>query len=124
LSQWAEDTRRIFGAYDVVVTPVLAFTPPKVGTFATMEPQDDYEYQCKFTPYTSMINVLGLPAISVPVKTDDDGMSWSIQAVGRIGTEASLLRLGARLEALVADQKRTARSEEHTSDLQSRFDLV
>lgn len=108
LSQWAEDTRRIFGACDVVVTPVLAFTPPKVGTFATMEPQDDYEYQCKFTPYTSMINVLGLPAISVPVKTDDDGMSWSIQAVGRIGTEASLLRLGARLEALVAGQKRTA----------------
>src|SRR5699024_2825298 len=31
LGQLAEDTRRIFGALDVVVTPVLAFTPPKVG---------------------------------------------------------------------------------------------
>ena len=28
LSQWAEDTRRIFGTYDVVVTPVLVY-PPK-----------------------------------------------------------------------------------------------
>lgn len=102
LTDWAADTRRQFGQYDVVVTPVLAFTPPPIGTFSAKEAQDDYEYQCKFTPYTSMINVLGLPAISIPIKTDDSGMSWSIQAIGRIGTEDTLLRLGARLEALVA----------------------
>jgi len=106
LTQWASDTRQQFEAYDVVLTPVLAFTPPPIGTFSAMEPQDDYEYQCKFTPYTSMINVLGLPAISVPIKDDEDGMSWSIQAVGRAGTEDMLLRLGARLEALVAANKR------------------
>lgn len=107
LSEWATDTRRQFGAYDVVVTPVLAFTPPPVGTFSAMEAQDDYEYQCKFTPYTSMINVLGLPAISVPIKDDENGMSWSIQAIGRVGTEDKLLRLGARLETLVAGTKPT-----------------
>lgn len=105
LSDWAAQTRREFANYDVVLTPVLAFTPPPVGTFSAMAAQDDYEYQCKFTPYTSMINVMGLPAISVPVKDDEDGMSWSIQAVGRAGTEAQLLRLGARLEALVAANK-------------------
>lgn len=101
LTEWATDTRRQFGAYDVVLTPVLAFTPPPVGTFSAMSGQDDYEYQCKFTPYTSMINVLGLPAISVPIKEDDNAMSWSIQAIGRAGTEDKLLRLGARLETLV-----------------------
>ena len=105
LTDWARDTRRQFGQYDVVVTPVLAFRPPPVGTFSAMEGQDDYEYQCKFTPYTSMINVLGLPAISVPVKDDDEGMSWSIQAIGRVGTEDQMLRLAARLETLVAGQK-------------------
>lgn len=102
LSDWAADTRSIFGAYDVVVTPVLAFTPPPVGTFSAMAPQEDYEYQCKFTPYTSMINVMGLPALSVPIKEDDNGMSWSVQLIGRAGTEDVLLRVGARLEALVA----------------------
>lgn len=107
LTDWATDTRRQFGAYDVVVTPVLAFTPPPVGTFSAMEAQDDYEYQCKFTPYTSMINVLGLPAISIPMKDDENGMSWSIQAIGRAGTEDKLLRLGARLEALVAGEQPT-----------------
>lgn len=101
LSDWARDTRRQFGAYDVVLTPVLAFAPPKVGTFSALPAQEDYELQCKFTPYTSMINVLGLPAISVPIKEDEHGLSWSIQAIGRAGTEDKLVRLGARLEALL-----------------------
>ncbi|GAA4107160.1 amidase [Enteractinococcus coprophilus] len=111
LSDWAADTRRQFEAYDIIVTPVLAFTPPPVGTFSAMAAQDDYEYQCKFTPYTSMINVMGLPAISIPVKDDEDGMSWSIQAIGRAGTEDKLLRLGARLEALVAANRPTTPAE-------------
>ena len=105
LTDWAHDTRRQFGEYDVVLTPVLAFTPPPVGTFSAKEAQEDYEYQCKFTPYSSMINVLGLPAISVPIKDDENGMSWSVQAIGRIGAEDQLLRLGARLEALVAERR-------------------
>lgn len=105
LTDWAQDTRRQFGEYDVVLTPVLAFTPPPVGTFSAKEAQEDYEYQCKFTPYSSMINVVGLPAISVPIKDDENGMSWSVQAIGRIGAEDQLLRLGARLEALVAERR-------------------
>lgn len=105
LTDWAQDTRRQFGEHDVVLTPVLAFTPPPVGTFSAKEAQEDYEYQCKFTPYSSMINVLGLPAISVPIKDDENGMSWSVQAIGRIGAEDQLLRLGARLEALVAERR-------------------
>ena len=105
LTDWAQDTRRQFGQYDIVLTPVLAFTPPPVGTFSVKEAQEDYEYQCKFTPYSSMINVLGLPAISVPIKDDENGMSWSIQAIGRIGAEDQLLRLGARLETLVAERR-------------------
>lgn len=105
LTEWAQDTRRQFGQYDIVLTPVLAFTPPRIGTFSAKNAQDDYEYQCKFTPYTSMINVLGLPAMSVPIQEDDDGMSWSVQAIGRIGTEDQLLRLGARIETLVAQRR-------------------
>ncbi|NLZ99023.1 MAG: amidase, partial [Micrococcus sp.] len=42
LTDWAQDTRRQFGEYDVVLTPVLAFTPPPVGTFSAKEAQEDY----------------------------------------------------------------------------------
>lgn len=101
LSRWAADARRQLAAHDVVLTPVLAFAPPRIGTFTALPPAEDYELQCRFTPYTSMVNVMGLPAISVPVLRDADGLSWSVQAIGRPGTESHLLALAARLEQLL-----------------------
>lgn len=103
LTGWAADARRQLAAHDVVLTPLLAFTPPPIGTFTAQPPAEDYELQCRFTPYTSMVNVMGLPAISVPVLRDAEGMNWSVQAIGRPGTEGQLLALAARLELLLAD---------------------
>ncbi|QCU76833.1 amidase [Citricoccus sp. SGAir0253] len=101
LTAWAADARRQLAAHDVVLTPVLAFAPPRIGTFTALPPAQDYELQCRFTPYTSMVNVMGLPAVAVPVLVDDDGLSWSVQAIGRPGTEGPLLALAARMEHLL-----------------------
>ncbi|MCY1158244.1 MAG: amidase [Citricoccus sp.] len=101
LTHWAADARRQLAAHDVVLTPVLAFAPPLIGTFTSLPPAEDYELQCRFTPYTSMVNVMGLPAVSVPVLRDAEGLSWSVQAIGRPGTEGHLLALAARLEHLL-----------------------
>lgn len=100
LTGWAAALRAQLAAYDAVLTPVLAFTPPPIGHFTALEPEEDYEEQCRFTPYTSFVNVLGLPAVSVPVLRDEDGLSWSVQLIGRPGTETGLLVLAAQLEAL------------------------
>ena len=94
--------RAQFSDVDVVMTPVLATPPPLVGHFLAMAPEENYAAQCAFTPYTSMVNVMGLPAVSVPVLTDDDGLSWSVQLIGRAGTEGALLQLAAHLELLLA----------------------
>ncbi|WMY78886.1 amidase [Citricoccus sp. I39-566] len=102
LTAWAADSRRQLAAHDVVLTPMLAFAPPAIGTFTALPPAEDYELQCRFTPYTSMINVMGLPAISIPVLRDAEGLSWSVQAIGRPGTEGQLLALAARMERLLA----------------------
>ena len=101
LTRWAADARRQLAAHDVVLTPVLAFAPPLIGTFTSLPPAEDYELQCRFTPYTSMVNVMGLPAVSVPVLRDPEWLSWSVQAIGRPGTEGHLLALAARLELLL-----------------------
>lgn len=103
LTVWAADARRQLAAHDMLLTPVLAFAPPPIGTFTALPPAEDYELQCRFTPYTSMVNVMGLPAISIPVLRDAEGLSWSVQAVGRPGTEGQLLALAARMELLLAD---------------------
>ena len=99
LTAWARDVRGQLAAHDVVLTPMLAFAAPQVGHFTALAPEENYEEQCRFTPYTSMVNVLGLPAVSVPVLQDEDGMSWSVQLIGRPGAETQLLTLAAQLEA-------------------------
>ena len=102
LEEWAQNVRAQFGSVDVVMTPVLATAPPEVGHFLALPPEENYEAQCAFTPYTSMVNVLGLPAVSVPVDRDEAGLSWSVQLIGRPGDEGRLLTLAAHLELLLA----------------------
>lgn len=95
----AED---IFGPWDVLLTPMLAFAPPEIGWFSSLTPEANYAAQCQFTPYSSVVNVLGLPAINVPVHTSADGLSWSVQVIGKNGSEATLLGLAATIMQVTA----------------------
>ena len=49
--------------------------------------------------FLAQANLLGLPAISVPVGHDASGLPIGLQFIGRPWTEATLLRLGAAVEA-------------------------
>ncbi|GAA3054296.1 MULTISPECIES: amidase [Actinomycetes] len=99
LQQASDHAEDVLGDWDVLVTPMLAFRAPPVGWFASLDPAEDYIQQCRFTPYSSVVNVLGLPAVTVPVHTDADGMSWSVQIIGRHGQEERLLALAATMQA-------------------------
>lgn len=93
------------GAYDAVVTPALALTPRPVGWYDAEDPERNFEQQCLYTPFTSMLNVAGLPAVTVPTHwtepTEDApaGLPMGVQIVGRPGGEATLLALAAQVEA-------------------------
>ncbi|MFP3713733.1 amidase [Puerhibacterium sp. TATVAM-FAB25] len=90
--------------FDAVVTPALAMTPRPLGWFDAEDPERNFEQQCQYTPYTSMINVCGLPAITVPVTWTEPtasapaGLPMGVQLVGRPGGEHVLLALAAQLE--------------------------
>ncbi|MCK9796146.1 amidase [Isoptericola sp. 4D.3] len=84
--------------FDAVVTPALARTPRPIGWFDPEDPERNFEQQCQYTPWTSMLNVAGLPAITVPARWTDDGLPMGIQLIGRPGGEATLLALAAQLE--------------------------
>ena len=62
-------------------------------------PLDDFRRSGHFTPYTASYNVSGQPAISLPLFHGDDGLPPAIQLAGRPADEATLLALGAQLEA-------------------------
>jgi amidase len=51
-----------------------------------------------YTPFTSMVNVSGLPAIVLPVHETADGLPMGVQLIGRPGREDVLLAIGAQLE--------------------------
>ena len=97
MQDFADSADEIFGPWDVLLTPMLAWAPPEVGWFAGLSPEENYIQQCRFTPYSSVVNVLGLPAINVPTHTDDAGLSWSVQIIGPTGSEEMLLALAAVL---------------------------
>ena len=85
-------------AFDAVVTPALALTPRPLGWFDAEDAEHNFEQQCQYTPFTSMINVAGLPALTVPTHWTEDGLPMGIQLVGRPGGERTLIALAAQLE--------------------------
>lgn len=93
----AEDCRAQWGRYDAVLTPAMALTPRPIGWFTTHDADLDYELQCLYTPYTSIVNVAGVPAITIPTSRTASGLSMGVQLMGAHGSEADLLALGARI---------------------------
>ena len=115
LRQFQHDTVAQYGQWDLMLMPALAQTPRPVGWFtgtahggerwpSAQWPGDadgDYRKQCEYAPWSSMVNVCGLPAITVPVHwtagSAGSGLPMGIQLVGPMGSEALLLQVAHQL---------------------------
>lgn len=100
----ARQAAAVWRDVDVVLTPTLAQPAPFIGGMRDdADPSADFEAQKAFTPWTSVWNIIGAPAISVPLhRAEVDGVELPIgvQLGGvRLGQEAQLLALAAQLEA-------------------------
>lgn len=92
------ETIAAFSPFDALLTPALAQSPRPVGWYDGHDPDRTFMLQVEYAPYSSFVNVAGLPAITVPVTRDDGGHPVSVQLVGRPGGEATLLSLASQLE--------------------------
>jgi len=97
---------RQFASFDAVLTPSLALTPRPVGWYSATDPERNFEQQVQYTPWTSFVNVSGLPAITLPVAQTEGGLPMGVQLVGRPGGEDVLLAIGAQLERRLQWHKR------------------
>src|ERR1700749_1986455 len=90
-----------FADYDVLITPGLGERPLKIGECNGLgeHPLRDLARSGQFTPYTSLFNVTGQPAISVPVGFGADGLPTGVQIAGKPLCEDTLLQVAAQLEA-------------------------
>ncbi len=89
----------IFNEADLILSPVAPTTAPKIGAFET-----SLEMYLSDI-YTISVNLAGLPAISVPVAKDSDGMPIGLQLIAKAFDEQTLFDGALSLEQSVNYKK-------------------
>ncbi|AZQ32859.1 amidase [Streptomyces cyaneochromogenes] len=99
-----EELRRrlepFFAEYDVLLTPALARRSPKSEPWHERGWLRNVMANTNYSPLTPPWNLTGWPAMAVPFGTLPSGAPAAVQLVGRPGSEAELLALAERIEAL------------------------
>jgi aspartyl-tRNA(Asn)/glutamyl-tRNA(Gln) amidotransferase subunit A len=91
-------TARVFGAADAIILPVMAIRVPRA--LETDPAADEFSPSTLYalSRFTRFVNMLGFPAIAIPVGFDDRGLPVALQIVGRPGTDRALLAVGEALQ--------------------------
>jgi len=97
-----------FKLVDIIVTPTTGMTAPKIPPSSLKIGETDLQTSGYLMRFVIAPNLIGLPAISVPVGYDKDGLPIGLQLIGQPWAEATLLRLASAIEELAPSQKRPA----------------
>jgi Asp-tRNA(Asn)/Glu-tRNA(Gln) amidotransferase A subunit family amidase len=87
--------------FDVLLAPTMGIIPPKLGVLDPNAPfLDALNTLTAMSGFTSIANLTGQPAMSMPLRRTADGLPVGTQFFGRFGDEATLFRLASQLEAV------------------------
>ena len=87
-----ERTEKIFNNFDFIILPTSPATAFKAG-----EKMDDPIAMYLADIYTVMANLVGVPAISLPLFKHSNGMPFGLQVMANRFNELPLLRVSNRL---------------------------
>ncbi|KAG6497787.1 fatty acid amide hydrolase-like [Zingiber officinale] len=90
----------IFKMADVIVTPTTGVTAYPLQSDALRTGELDYINGAALVRYSIAGNFLGLPAITVPVGYDDEGLPIGLQFIGKPWCEATLLHIAFAMQML------------------------
>jgi aspartyl-tRNA(Asn)/glutamyl-tRNA(Gln) amidotransferase subunit A len=94
-----DEYEKIFEEADLILSPVAPTTAPKIGSFKT-----SLEMYLSDI-YTISINLAGLPAISLPICDDKEGMPVGLQLIGKAYDEQTVFDGALSLEKAVNYKK-------------------
>lgn len=104
LRLFERDTIQAFSNCDVVLTPGLNGPAPTLGWLDQTDPERNFRQQVDFTPWTSFVNVAGLPALALPI-TDVAGLPLGVQLIGRPGGDATVMGVAQQLSDQLPDAR-------------------
>ena len=88
-----------FSKYDLILSPVLAHTTPKLGHISPTVPFDElFSRLMQYVSFTPWANASGGPALSLPMSQTDDNLPISVQLMAGFGQERKLLEIAYEIE--------------------------
>lgn len=99
LKQFCAYYDSLFQKYDVLLSPVLSHSVPKIGYFS---PESNFfsiiEKMSQYVNFTTIQNITGAPAIALPMGQCVNGLPIGMQFAANVGEERKLLELAFELE--------------------------
>ena len=89
---------KILGSADVAVLPVMPIRTPAYVDVDPASPHFSGRRLYDLSRYCRFVNMLGLPAIALPVGFDDRGLPVALQLIGRRGRDRDLIAFVAAIQ--------------------------
>ncbi|TPE59216.1 amidase [Sandaracinobacter neustonicus] len=92
-----------FESHDLLLSPTLAKPPVELGVLH-LDQDDPSRFGAEFSafsPFASLANISGCPAINLPLGTSHDGLPIGVMLMAPFGREDLLLQIAAELETEV-----------------------
>lgn len=99
LRQTARDMASFMEDFDLVLSPTMTWAPPPLGVVDMDLPLQEFgPLATRSSVFTTLYNITGQPAMSVPLYWSAEGLPIGVMFAGRFGAERTLLRLAGQLE--------------------------
>ena len=82
----------------VFILPVMAIRTPPLAEADPASPTFRARQLYELSSYTRFVNMLGFPAVSIPVGFDNRGLPVALQMVGRADSDFALIALAVRVQ--------------------------
>jgi amidase len=89
---------KLFDDADVLLSPTVGVTPPRLGAFETDDPARWFRAAAQLGGFTAGFNLTTGPAASLPMGLSDSGLPYGVQIGGRVGHDHEILALSRQLE--------------------------
>jgi aspartyl-tRNA(Asn)/glutamyl-tRNA(Gln) amidotransferase subunit A len=90
--------RVVWSQVDCLILPSIPIPPPHIGESAVHLAGENQPVRPVVTRFTRPLNVLGVPAVSIPCGLSSEGLPIGLQIAGPDFQEARVLRVAAALE--------------------------